>query len=301
MKLKFSAIQLNNKYVYKHDINPTLLREIIEHSRRKSLQGNAAIFCYSHALLLQLDQDPKNHLKELQQSMTEHSDSIDEDDLRILSKLTENYCVRQINKGLHEYYEMLYQLMTDRFSRESKLSAVEFKNFITICLRSEKAGEVLKFIDESRGKIFPDEIREDAVNYAMARYYFHEKDYNHVLKLLQQVSYFDPFYKIDSKKLLIQTYYELEEWDSLESAMNAFRVFIHRNKAISEVHKLNNQNFINLLFQLIPLHSGQSKKLLKLKNTIAKKEALAERDWLLKKMAVLERQPKKSYIGWSSL
>jgi hypothetical protein len=69
--------------------------------------------------------------------------------------------------------------------------------------------------------------------------------------MLQQVEYLNVFYKIDSRKLLIQAFYELKEWDSLDSAMNAFRVFIHRNKEISDLHKKNNQNFINFLYKLV--------------------------------------------------
>jgi hypothetical protein len=238
---------------------------------------------------MQLNENQSEHLIELQRMMEQAADQIDQDDIRLLGKLAENYCIRQINKGLREYYEVLYQLMSDRFKRESEISAVEFKNFVTICLRLKKTKEVQDFLKKNKGHIYPAEVREDAVNYSKARIHFHLKEYSSVLKLLQQVSYFDEFYKIDSKKLLIQTFYELKEWDSLESAMNAFRVFIHRNKAISEVHKLNNQNFINLLFQLVSVPGGTSKKIIKLEQTIIKTEALAEREWLLHKTAELDK------------
>lgn len=283
-KLKYCCIRLNNKYIFRKSIDPAFLDDIVAHLQKKNFEDNPAIFCYSHAVLLQVTDDPVIHWNAFQETLETRSREMDPDDLRILSKLAENFCIRQINKGLGEYYEVLYQLMTVRLGREQEVSAAEFKNFVTVCLRSGKTKEVQAFLKKNRLHIYPADVRDDAVNYANARIHFYLKEYPAVLKLLQQVNYFDEFYKIDSKKLLIQTFYELKEWDSLESAMNAFRVFIHRNKSISEVHKLNNQNFINLLFQLIPIREGNSKKLLKLRNTVTKTEALAEREWLLQKM-----------------
>ncbi|HUM48386.1 MAG TPA: hypothetical protein PLD84_15750, partial [Chitinophagales bacterium] len=265
LKLKFLAIRINNKYVYNREVQPHFLREITDHFEQKRFDDNPAIICYSHAILMQVSENPKAHLKALQQCIEGKGAIMDPDDLSILSKLSENYCVRQINKGLREYYDVLHHLMADRLKREPEIFAAEYKNLITIYLRLGKMEDALSFMENFRNHIYPMEVRADAYNYAKSRYYFHLKNYKEVLHLLQQVSYFDEFYKIDSKKLLIQTFYELKEWDSLESAMNPFRVFIHRNKAVSDIHKLNNQHFINLLFQLIPLRSGKTRKLEKLK------------------------------------
>ena len=82
---------------------------------------------------------------------------------------------------------------------------------------------------KGKERIVPEELRDDVFNYSMAQLHFYLKNYSEVLQLLQQVEYLNIFYKLGSKKLLIETFYELQEWDSLDSAMNAFRVFIHRN------------------------------------------------------------------------
>lgn len=158
------------------------------------------------------------------------------------------------------------------------------------------AEEAKEFVDARKNEILPVESRADAYNYSMARYHFYKLNFENVLKLLQQVNYFSVFYKIDSKKLLIQTFYEMNEMDSLDSAMNAFRVFIHRTAEVSELHKKNNRNFINLLYQLLPLRSGNAPKLDKLKTVVKNTEGLAEREWLLQKITELERnkpQPQK--------
>jgi len=117
----------------------------------------------------------------------------------------------------------------------------------------------------------------------MAQLHFYLKNYSEVLQLLQQVEYLNIFYKLGSKKLLIETFYELQEWDSLDSAMNAFRVFIHRNDEISDLHKKNNQNFINFLYKMVNAGSINSGRIGQLIAQLHKTKVIAERQWLNEK------------------
>jgi hypothetical protein len=186
--------------------------------------------------------------------------------------------------GQESYYDSLYLLLERRLWQSEKLSTSEVMTFFTLCLRTGKAQTALKFIHEKKDSIFPPEIRPDAFNYSMAQYYFSCKNYDQVLSLLQQVEYVNVFYKISSKRLLIETFYELREWDSLESAMNAFRVFIHRNTEISDLHKKNNQNFINFLYKLINADSNKAPRRHRLQQALQRTPNIAERRWLMEQV-----------------
>jgi len=97
-----------------------------------------------------------------------------------------------------------------------------------------------------------------------------------------QVEYDDVFYGIDSRKLLLQTYYEINEIEPMYSLMDSFRTLLKRNKTISDTHLNNNLNLIRFIGKLLAA-KNQTPKLKKLKVEIAKTPSVAEKRWLLEK------------------
>ncbi len=280
-KLKMNCVRLSNNFIYRHEENDFFIAEIIESLDKKTFPDNPVILGYSYSVLLLSNETPDLQFSKLHELLQKHKKQLSPHEQTTFSKILENHCIRQINTGLDDYYEILFKLLERRLLDATEVTSGEVKTFMTLCLRMNKAAFAQQFIKGKKECITPPEIRDDAFNYSMALLHFYKKEYDRVLLLLQQVEYHNVFYKIDSRKLLIQVFYEMKEWDSLDSAMNAFRVFIHRNSEISVVHKKNNQNFINFLYKMMNSGSHEQKRLLKLKQELNKSMHLAERKWLL--------------------
>ncbi|MGB3077047.1 MAG: hypothetical protein WBB36_17115, partial [Chitinophagales bacterium] len=283
-KLKMTCVRLSNNFIYRNEAENFFLSEIRDSLAKKTFPDNQIILGYSYSVLLLNDEEPQIQFNKLYQLLNEHEKQLGPHELSTFSKILENHCIRQINTGHETYYEMLYLLLERRLPQANEITSGEVKTFMTLCLRMGKSAIAQNFIEEKKDCITPFEIRVDAYNYSMALLHFHKQEYDDVLLLLQQVEYHNVFYKIDSKKLLIEVFYELKEWDSLDSAMNAFRVFIHRNSEISAVHKKNNQNFINFLYKLMNAKSNEQKRLHKLKQELTRSLHLAERKWLMERL-----------------
>ena len=283
-KLKLICARLSHNYIFRKEDHEAFVSEIEMSLRQGQFSGNQTIVAYSYCVLLLTAEKPEAWFTKLYDLLDSSSAEINPPDNIIFHKVMENYCIRLINQGEEQYYDQLYQLFERRLMQATEISSSEVKSFTTLCLRMNRPEMVLRFINEKKHQFIPAEIREDAYNYSMAVYWFYMKDYSRVLHLLQEVEYLSVFYKIGSKKLLIETYFELSEWDSLDSAMNAFRVFIYRNKEISDLHKKNNSNFINFLYKLLNSRSSDSTRLKKMQHQLKKEQYVSERRWLMEKI-----------------
>jgi hypothetical protein len=98
--------------------------------------------------------------------------------------------------------------------------------------------------------------------------------------LLQEVSLKEVLFNLDARRVLMRIYYELGEFSALDSLLESFTVYLHRQKNLG-YHKNNYQNLIKFVKKL--LHSDLKNAVLKAELTldIENTVELTERDWLL--------------------
>ena len=129
-----------------------------------------------------------------------------------------------------------------------------------------------------------EKYRENAVSFNLANLYFYQKEYGEVLKLLQTVEYEDPSYNLNSKAILIATYFELEEIDSLTSLLASFDIYLRRNKEIPENRKQHYLNLIRFTRSLMRLAPTETTELQKLRKKIDNTDGVVNKEWLLEKI-----------------
>ncbi|HFC00061.1 MAG TPA: hypothetical protein ENJ53_04570 [Phaeodactylibacter sp.] len=88
--------------------------------------------------------------------------------------------------------------------------------------------------------------------------------------------------------MLLKTYYELKEFDALESLLDSYRIYLIRNKLISKKVRQQLMNGIRFTRKLASLAPYDKAGLQKVKNQIDSCKALAAKKWLLEKVAELE-------------
>jgi hypothetical protein len=211
----------------------------------------------------------------------------------------QNFCIRRINKGeegaLREIFE-LYKMMVDRnlLYEGNYVSQPDFKNIVTTALRLDEVDWVNRFIEEYRSKLNP-EFSENAYTYSMAWVHFSRKENDKALRMLLRVEFNDVYYHLDSKSLLMKVYYEMNEFDSFFSLVDAFKIYLRRNKFISDFQRETYHNFILIMNRLMKVKSGKNEMSLALHEEVCSTRPAADLSWLkLKSKELLEKYRIKS-------
>jgi len=163
-------------------------------------------------------------------------------------------------------------------------------------LRLQKYAWVKTFLDKYKGKIQP-QHREDAYHYNMAQYFYEQKQYRQALQLLLQITFTDLFYQLDSRALQMRVYYEMGEDDSLSYLVKAFKTFLKRNEELSKNQYVPYENLLKLAQQAYRLKMRKAfmseekfqERLGRLKENMQKTKAIANLQWLRRKVVELEK------------
>ena len=103
------------------------------------------------------------------------------------------------------------------------------------------------------------------------------------MRLLVVVDFKHPVYNLLAKTLLLKIYYELDEYDAMDSLLDSMTTYIRR-KDIADIRRDNFANIVRYVRQLSRIASGDKKKLAELKARIADTSQLTEKRWLLERL-----------------
>lgn len=202
-----------------------------------------------------------------------------------------NYCIVKVNEGKTEYFSRLFEIFQTLLKekiilKDRIISPQNYKNITTVGLHIKEYDWVENFI-QTYTSYLPKAHRENALTYNLAKVYFFQKKYDQVIEQLREVEDKNHVYALGGKLILLKTYYELKEYNPLDSLIDSFRIYIRRNKIISREVKqqyLNVLRFVKKLSSTIP---GDTKSIDKIKVQIDKCKALADKKWILEKVAEL--------------
>lgn len=225
----------------------------------------------------------------------EHKEAFAKEDLRDIYLYCANSCIKQIVGGNEEMLERLlvvYQKLmeNDLLLEAGVLSPWTFKNIVTAGLRAKNYEYVFQFIDTYVEKL-DERYRKDAHSYSLASLHFARGAYSEVLENLQNVKYQDVFYALDSRALLLKTYYHLGEFEALQALCESFRIFILRHPELSETRKKNFNNLIRITKGMTKaVLSDKISVLKKFQNELDNGLVVSDKSWLRRQLqASLEK------------
>ena len=198
-------------------------------------------------------------------------------------------------KGEEEAVEKLftiYNLQIEEgliFDKEQTISIFNFKNIANVGLKLKKYEWTKDFIENYQG-FLPQTQKEDTLAYIWAEYFFEIKNWKEVLKFLFQIKdYPDSFFDINSRKLLIKTYYELSEIENVLNSLNSFRTYLYRNQKISANHKRSYLNFASAMTKLALLDWQDKQKVQTFLLLIGEMDNFNEKVWFQEKILTTRR------------
>ncbi len=287
-KLKLFGEMLNYRRILDDQSEILLMDEILKHITTTDYSHVPAIPIYYCIIRSIQEPSEEKHFVELKGWLAKHGASFQPSEARRIYGMAQNYCIRRINAGQETYLRELlsiYQqlLATGLILEKGQLSPWDFKNITAVALRLNETKWTEQFIKQYINFI-SEEHRDNALSYNMAKYHFQLKEYNKVLRMLQQVAYTDIFYNLDSRVTLLKTYYELDERDALLAFLDTFKTFLQRQKQVSKYHKEAYGLLIRYVKKLVSLPPKDKQRLEKYTQAMEVEAQLPDKSWLREKV-----------------
>lgn len=245
--------------------------------------GNA----YRHAMLSMTGPDEEDSFRALRQLLDEHGERIDPKELRDLYQYVLNYSIRAVNQGRLEHQSELFSTYrhlarTGALITEGLISPWDFKNIVTVGIRVGETEYANGFID-GFSQHLPFDRKENAVLYNRAHVLHASGKHRQALGLLRQVDLNDPFYRLDTRSILMKVYVALDDQEALFHHLNAFAIFLRRDKQVSDTQRKGYLNTIKMI-RVISEHGHDTKRMAILRERIDTLEHVADKGWLLQEV-----------------
>lgn len=284
-KLKLSCELINRQKILSADYDIRLVDELLAYLNSYPNELAPAVALWRQILLILTDPEQALHFTRFQEQLEQHSGLFPQLELREILGYAQNYCIRQIKKG-HDTFSAelftIYQrgLEYNVFIEDGYLSPWIFKNIVSVALRLKKYQWIEDFIEEYIEKLAPD-FKETAYAYNQGYLFYHQKKYESALKSLNRVEFTDVYYSLDTRKIMLMTYWEQGAWEPLISLIASFRIYLIRNKLISEGNREAYSNFLKSVKKLFRYREQGKGEAESLRKEIATTRPIVERDWLL--------------------
>ncbi len=285
--LRQSSTILTHQTVSSRNYDLKLLNEVLNHVEENDYSFAPAILIYYHSFKALSNLDNEHHFQELKQLLYKNWNLFPLVECRDLYILAINYCIKRLNKGDREYIREgfdLYKsgLKNEVFLEDGYLSGFTYKNISRLGLALNEFEWIEKFLKRYKKLLHP-KTRENTYLYNLAFFYFQKPDYDNAMQLLQKVDFNDVLNNLDARRMLLRIYYELGEYDPLDSLLDSFKTYISRQKDIG-YHKDNYLNLIRFVKKMIRSNLTDQKTRAALIEEIKNTPAFSERSWLLKQL-----------------
>ena len=274
------------------DVKISLPPSFLKYVENSIFMKEPFIKAYFLVAKMLLDPEEKIYFLHLKEHLENNKTRFTLQELDIFYIHLKNYCIVKINIGeiayfIRQLFDIFKTLLEERIILKDKIiSPQNYKNIITAGLQVKEYLWVENFI-QTYTSYLPKAHRENALTYNLAKVYFSQKKYNQVIEQLREVEDKNHVYALGGKLTLLKTYYELKEFQALDSLIDSFRIYIRRNKIISREVKQQYLNVLRFVKKLSTTLRRDKKSIDKIKNQIDKCKALADKKWILEKVEEL--------------
>ena len=287
-KLKNACLALAHQTVASGNYDTGLLKLILQYLEGNPiLEEQPAIGLYFYYFKAMTAEHHAPYFGKLKAGLAKHIQLFPNEDQRTLYLLATNYCIRETNTGRMEYLRELFDLYRGALEmnlllENGQLSPFSYKNIASAAIRLEEFDWVGQFITQYADKL-AHKHRANYTHFMLSKLYYAQKNYDEAMRRLSQVEYNDLFLNLDAKILLLKIYYELNEYDALESFIASFYRFLLRQK-IKSYHRENYANTISFIRKLAEVNPHDKTKKEELRQRIIEASPLGEKEWLLEQL-----------------
>ncbi len=284
-KLRLICLLNSHQSVYQSEMEGSWDEEIIARAEEEQFASQPVIAAYLHCYRMLRFPAEESHFQIFKKLLLDQSSLFPEEEMHGLFILAINYCVRRLNTGGDRYFREAFDLYKEGLGKgylleDGMLSRFTYHNVVAIGLRLGELDWVRYFINEYKNRL-EKRYRESAFSYNLARLEYESGHHGFVMELLQKANYRDPLLNLAAKTLLLKTYYDLKEYDLLQSHLDAMRNYIHRKRVIG-YHRSNYLNIIRYTEKLTRLNGLDKAALEAFRIAVEQEEVLTEKAFFLK-------------------
>ncbi len=284
-KLRQSCFALAHQAVFRIEYDSGLLPSVLHYlAEFEELEQHPAIALYYYFYQAQTTEKADHYFQKLKKGVVEQLASLPPAEQRNLYLATINFCIQRFNRGESRYLREMFDLYRAGIAQEillekGQISRFTYKNVVGVALGLKEFDWAEQFILEYQ-EALDRRYKTNYVHYNLSKLRFHQQNYSEAMQRLQQVEYDDLFLNLDAKVMLLKIYFELEEWEVLDSFTISLQRFLQRKKGLG-YHQETYKNFIQLARKLLEINPFDKDKKDKLRQEITETKALSEKDWLL--------------------
>lgn len=284
---------LSWKKMYQLDVEIKFMDQIFLLKTESNVSKYPSIAIYQSILDTFLFEDDIEKYYTLREFMKQHIHSFNVDFQREIYAFAISYCINKSNQTIAEFdreqFELFKETVEGKIIQEKdEISVPAFRNIVFAALRVKEFAWAENFIENYKKYVNP-KFRDNAVYFSLARLEMNRENYEKVLDFLQLINYDDVWYQLGAKTMQVSAYYELHEFDALESLLNAFKMFINREKSLTRERKITYLNLIKYTKKLIYILPSNKTKINKVKEEIVKTKAIVNKTWLIEKVDELAK------------
>ena len=260
-KLRQACFTRSHEAVFRTVYEVRFLDPVLEYAR---YSDKPAIQVY-YACYVALYYEPtEQNFVTYRKLLLQHGKGFPVEELRSLYISALNYCIRRINENADSFLKEAFDLYDSGIRNglileNEKISRFTFNNYVGIGIRLGYVQRIQDFVKDYAAML--DEAwRRSTVALNMARIYYQMGAFDKALTSLQQSDYQDLITNMTVKILQAKIYYDLREFDVLESHLSTMKRFIRRNKKMAYHHK-NWSNIHEFFFRLLRVNPHNQKEI----------------------------------------
>lgn len=285
--LRHACAALSHQAIAGQSYRIGLLDTILNAVEQEAMLHVPVVAVYFHAYKMLQSPEAPEHFQQLKTLLGQQENTFSRRELRGLYLLAINGCIRRMNAGQRDYIREafdLYRLALERdfLTENGFLSGFTYKNIIRIGVALDEHEWARQFLEQYRQALHPRE-RDNLYRYNRAFLHFQQQDYARAMPLLQQVDLEDPLNNLDARRMLLRSYFELGEWQALDSLLQSFSAHLRRQKNLG-YHRQSNENLLFFTKKLLEIDRNDRKAMAALRRELEAKTEVAERAWLLQQM-----------------
>ncbi|HRI58164.1 MAG TPA: hypothetical protein PK228_00495, partial [Saprospiraceae bacterium] len=290
-KLRTGCLLLSHQAVTKREYDKGLLDHVLQFLEGHRYLQIPAVAAYYHGYFAQLGGQADDHFNALKNILQEHAGQFSIAEIHDLYLMAINYSIRRINQADERFFREIFELYQSGLRQgalleDGTLSRWTYNNIAVTALRLREFGWVYKFLHDF-APFLPENHREGAFNFNIARYCYDTGDYRQAMQHLLRMEYDDVLQNLAAKTLLSKIYYELDETDALENQLDSIQIYLRRKKVLG-YHKDNYTAFVRFMRKMLGLNHNSIAEKENLRREIGQAPTLTEREWFLKRLATYD-------------
>lgn len=287
-KLHYLCLHRAQQVLYKSEEELRPGREVEEILLRYDLLQTPSVAIWYYCLKMLENPDSPEYFGKFKQPLLEQGHLFDTSEIRDLFLFAINYCIRQVNEGHTSFFHDIMDFYKDGLAKgylleNGVLSRFTYHNIVAAGLQTLEFEWVEDFIARYKNAL-ERTYRDSSYSFNRARLEFKRRRYGDALQLLQHTHYYDPLLSLAARTMSLKIYYELNEYDLLDSHLEALENYIRRKTALG-YHRANYLNLVRYTRKLISVNLSDKAATESLRRKILAEPVLTEREWLLEQLA----------------